>query len=290
MKSLQLRFSIRTQLLALFGLLLLAGAIVLVLDEIALRRQIATFDSLQRDSLTGLRLAKSISDAYGLEIVDTTYRVRNYLMGWDQGVATVDTAEADIHHDWDALIKTNLSPDQRELIDEVAKARVIADQAATKLRGILKAQDMPALGKFADTELYPAIDPVTNRLQVLADVKMLDAERSVSGHLTRARGRLVAHSGEYCGAAFRARGGAQHFAQCIQRREATRAIRPARARPGLPRAGMERRRGRRTRPDPCRAHRHARRPARLRTGYQGKRGARAGGEPCQVLVPGLDEP
>jgi signal transduction histidine kinase/DNA-binding NarL/FixJ family response regulator len=187
MKSLQRRFSIRTQLLALFGLLLLAGAIVLVLDEIALRRQIATFDSLQRDSLTGLRLAKSISDAYGLEIVDTTYRVRNYLMGWDQGVATIDTAEADIHHDWDALIKTDLSPDQRELIDEVAKARVIADLAATKLRGILKAQDMPALGKFADTELYPAIDPVTNRLQFLADVKMLDAERSVSGHLTRAR-------------------------------------------------------------------------------------------------------
>ncbi|HEY7873433.1 MAG TPA: ATP-binding protein [Rudaea sp.] len=181
------RFSIRTQLLALFGLLLITGAIVLVIDEIALRREIATFDSLQHDSLTGLRLAKSISDAYGLEIVDTTYRVRNYLMGWDQGVAVVDTAETDIHHDWDALIQTNLSPDQRELIDEVAKARVIADQAATKLRSILKAQDMPALGKFADTELYPAIDPVTNRLQFLTDVKMLDAERGVTGHLAHAR-------------------------------------------------------------------------------------------------------
>jgi signal transduction histidine kinase/DNA-binding NarL/FixJ family response regulator len=187
MTSLQRRFSIRTQLLALFGLLLLTGAIVLVIDEISLRREIATFDSLQHDSLTGLRLAKSISDAYGLEIVDTTYRVRNYLMGWDQGVAVIDTAEADIHHDWDALIQTNLSPDQRELIADVGKARVIADQAATKLRGILKAQDMPALGKFADTELYPAIDPVTNRVQFLADVKMLDAERSVTGHLARAR-------------------------------------------------------------------------------------------------------
>jgi signal transduction histidine kinase/CheY-like chemotaxis protein/HPt (histidine-containing phosphotransfer) domain-containing protein len=108
-------------------------------------------------------------------------------MGWDQGVMTLDTAESDIHHDWAELIQTNLSPDQRELIDEVAKARVIADQATAKLRGILKAQDMPALGKFADTELYPAIDPVTIRLQFLADVKMLDAERSVSEHLQRAR-------------------------------------------------------------------------------------------------------
>jgi signal transduction histidine kinase/DNA-binding NarL/FixJ family response regulator len=187
MNPLYRRFSIRTQLLALFGLLLAAGAAVLALDEIALRREMATFDALQRDSLTGLRLAKSISDSYGLEIVDTTYRVRNYLMGWDQGVMTLDTAESDIHHDWAELIQTNLSPDQRELIDEVAKARVIADQATAKLRGILKAQDMPALGKFADTELYPAIDPVTIRLQFLADVKMLDAERSVSEHLQRAR-------------------------------------------------------------------------------------------------------
>ncbi|MGE5168064.1 MAG: hypothetical protein ACM3KT_05560, partial [Deltaproteobacteria bacterium] len=86
MNPLYRRFSIRTQLLALFGLLLAAGAAVLALDEIALRREMATFDALQRDSLTGLRLAKSISDSYGLEIVDTTYRVRNYLMGWDQGV------------------------------------------------------------------------------------------------------------------------------------------------------------------------------------------------------------
>ena len=187
MKALQRRFSIRTQLLALFGLLLIAGMVVLALDEIALRREIATFDSMRHDSLTGLRLAKSISDAYGLEIVDTTYRVRNYLMGWDQGVMTIETAESDIRHDWEALLKTNLSPDQRILIDEVAKARVIADQAAAKLRGILKAQDMPALGKFADTELYPAIDPVTDRLQFLADVKMLDAERTVAGHLAGAR-------------------------------------------------------------------------------------------------------
>jgi signal transduction histidine kinase/CheY-like chemotaxis protein/HPt (histidine-containing phosphotransfer) domain-containing protein len=73
------------------------------------------------------------------------------------------------------------------LTDEVAKARVIADQTAEKLRAILKAHDIDALGKFADTELYPAMDPVTTRLQFLADVKMLDADRSVREHMMRAR-------------------------------------------------------------------------------------------------------
>ena len=181
------KLSVRVQLLALFGLLLLTGAAVLMLDQLSLQEDIARFNSLRDESLTGLRLAKSISDAYGLDLVDVTFRVRNNLMGWDQGVAVVDTAQSDIKRDWQNLLASNLAPEQRSLTDEVAKARIIADLAAEKLRAILKAQDLAALGKFADTELYPAMDPVTTRLQFLADVKMLDADRSVREHLQRAR-------------------------------------------------------------------------------------------------------
>jgi len=179
--------SIRVQLLALFGLLLATGALVLTLDQFSLSEDIARFDSLRDESLTGLRLAKSISDAYGLDIVDTTFRVRNNLMGWDQGIAVVDTAQSDIKRDWQNLLASNLSPEQRALTDEVAKARVAADTAAEKLRTILAARDVDALGRFADTELYPAMDPVTTRLQFLADVKMLDADRAVREHMLRAR-------------------------------------------------------------------------------------------------------
>ena len=187
MKLLQRKLSIRTQLLALFGLLLGAGFCVLVMDEIALQDEISTFDALLHDSLSGLRLAKSISDSYGLEIVDTTFRVRNYLMGWDQGVKVIAVAKSDIQRDWQALLETNLSPEQHVLTDEIAKARTLADGATDKLHAILLAQDIKALGKFADTELYPAMDPVTTRLQFLADVKMLDAEHAVTGHLAHAR-------------------------------------------------------------------------------------------------------
>jgi signal transduction histidine kinase/CheY-like chemotaxis protein len=187
MKLLQQRLSIRTQLLALFGLLLGAGACVLVMDELALQSEIGTFDTLLHDSLSGLRLAKSISDSYGLEIVDTTWRVRNSLAGWDQGANSIAVAQSDIQRDWDALLATNLSPEQRVLTEEIAKVRIVADDATARLREILKARDMAALGKFAATELYPAMDPVTTRLQFLADVKMLDAEHAVRGHLARAR-------------------------------------------------------------------------------------------------------
>ena len=187
MRLLQRRFRIRTQLLALFSLLLGTGFFVLVTDELALQDEISTFDALLHDSLSGLRLAKSISDSYRLEIVDTTFRVRNNLTGWDQGLRIVDVARSDIQRDWQALIETNLSPEQRVLADEIAKVRMIADAATDNLVSILKKQDMKELGRFADTDLFPAMDPVTTRLQFLADVKMLDAEREVKDHLMHAR-------------------------------------------------------------------------------------------------------
>src|SRR5258708_25444937 len=129
MKLLQRRLSIRAQLLALFSLLLSTGAVVLVMDELALQGEIHTFDSLLHDSLSGLRLAKSISDAYRLEIVDTTFRVRNSLMGWDQGINLIDMAKSDIQQHWQALLATDLSPEQRALADEIATARTFAASA-----------------------------------------------------------------------------------------------------------------------------------------------------------------
>jgi len=181
------RVRIRVQLQALFGLLLLTGLTVLVLDEINQRSDVATFQSVQRQSLAGLRLAKSISDAYGLDIVSAVFRVRNNLMGWDQGVEVVEGARRAIDRDWKELVASELPPEQRAVVDEIARARVSADRAAEKLLAIFHAADIGALGRFADTELYPAMDPVASRLKFLADLKMFDTERMIDAHLDTAR-------------------------------------------------------------------------------------------------------
>lgn len=186
MSALHRRLRIRIQLQALFGLLLLTGMTVLVLDDLNLRADVATFRRVQEQSLAGLRLSKSISDAYGLDIVGAVFRVRNNLMGWEQGVQVVADANAAIERDWKVLFESELPPEQRAVVDEIARARISADHAAAKLVGILQAHDMPALGRFADTELFPAVDPVASRLKVLADLKMFDTERVVAGHLAAA--------------------------------------------------------------------------------------------------------
>ncbi|MDQ2701635.1 MAG: ATP-binding protein [Pseudomonadota bacterium] len=177
--------SIRGQLLALFGVLLLAGAAVLVLDEVAQYRARQSLESLQSDALGRLRALKAVDDGYSLGVVDVTFKVRNYLLGWDQGVAVLDRARASVDSNWQALREMPHRPQQEALFLEAAQARHRADGAADRLRAILLRRDIVELATFADTELFPAIDPVSSRLQALSDMAMVDAEATVRADVRR---------------------------------------------------------------------------------------------------------
>ncbi|TDR47420.1 signal transduction histidine kinase [Tahibacter aquaticus] len=185
MKAGLLKLSIRQQLLGLFGLLLATGATVLVLDTLNERATVATIEQLREDSLAGLRYVKNISDAYGMDVVDTTFRVRNRLMGWEQGVEVLDRATERIQDQWDRLLQTHLTEVQQTLVDDIRRQRESADRAAAKLRAILQSQNIDDLGRFADTELYPAIDPVTTRLKFLSDLKMITANGNLDADARR---------------------------------------------------------------------------------------------------------
>lgn len=179
------RFSIRRQLGGLFALFLAAGASVLLLDEFEQHRARAALQSLQDDSLSGLRLIKTVSDAYGLDVVDTTFRVRNDLVGWDEGVGRVDRARARIDAAWRRLEALPHSPQEQQQLAAAAQARRTADDAALELRAILLRRDLPALGRFADTRLYPAIDPLTQQMQKLSDLELVQADAVVRADIVR---------------------------------------------------------------------------------------------------------
>ena len=181
------RFGIRVQLLGLFGLLLLTGAAVLALDEYERQRNQQVLVELKDESLAGLRRIKAVSDAYGMDVVDTTFRVRNNLISWEEGLQVIEHARLRIRDHWLALEQMPLTEEQAQIFAQVARARQRADTAAETLRQILVQQDIVALGRFADTELYPAIDPVTTRMKHLGDLEMIEAEQKVRAQAERAQ-------------------------------------------------------------------------------------------------------
>ncbi len=181
------RLSIRRQLWGLFALFLLSGSSVLLLDELEQYRARRTLHTLQDDALLGLRLLKSVSDAYGLDVVDTTFRVRHGLVGWDEGVQRVDRARLRIDDTWARLQALPRSAEEQVQLDAASRARRTADQAVLELRAILLRRDPAALDLFARTRLYPAIDPLTQQMKSLSDLQLVQTAAVVDADIVRSQ-------------------------------------------------------------------------------------------------------
>ncbi|MEF9978994.1 MAG: ATP-binding protein [Stenotrophomonas sp.] len=179
------RFGLRHQLLGLFGLFLVTGALVLALDEVGQHYTQRSLAAMKDDVLAGMGRIRRLSDAYAQDVVDTTFRTRNHLLGWDEGLAVVSKARASAAQEWHALQALPLEGEDRALLEQALQARVRADQAAETLQRILHAKDIRALGQFADRELYPAVDPLVERLDRISEHGQLRAEALVQAELTR---------------------------------------------------------------------------------------------------------
>jgi signal transduction histidine kinase/DNA-binding NarL/FixJ family response regulator/HPt (histidine-containing phosphotransfer) domain-containing protein len=177
--------SIRRQLLALFALLLGCGVAVISIDEFAQYQARQSLEQLQSRPLERMRALKAVSEGYSRGIVDTTFKVRNYLVGWDDGVRAVDQAQAAIDREWTRLEAMPHDGDQRAVFAQADRARARADAAVATLRAILVRRDIVALGRFADRDLYPAVDPVLGDVRQLGDMAMVEAQALVRADVRR---------------------------------------------------------------------------------------------------------
>jgi signal transduction histidine kinase/DNA-binding NarL/FixJ family response regulator/HPt (histidine-containing phosphotransfer) domain-containing protein len=169
-------WTVRRQLLLLFGVMLVAAGCVLALDAVYQRNHEATLNRLYDNALGGQSQVKALTDSYGIAIIGVTFKVRNGLMTFDQGLAAVDEAQKRIGQAFEALEAESMPPRQHELLVAIQDERAPADSAVAALREQLAAHSMDGLGHFADTRLFPALDPLLSDLGLMADLKILDAQ------------------------------------------------------------------------------------------------------------------
>ncbi|MFA5685464.1 MAG: ATP-binding protein [Lysobacteraceae bacterium] len=181
------RFSIRFQLRALFGVLVAVLVVLLLLDAWSQRRTRAALTELREHSLEGVRRVTLVSNAYAVDIVDAVARLRAGRIDWPQAQAGVESAVVEIEQSWRYLVAVERSLAQQRAFGEAAQARVRMDRAVDRLREILASRDMPALARFADAELYPAMGPLTGQLRQLVDLELLRADALVVADVRQAR-------------------------------------------------------------------------------------------------------
>jgi methyl-accepting chemotaxis protein len=134
-------------------------------------------DTVYKDRVVCLQQLKVVSDMYAVNIVDTSHKVRDGALSWSDGRKGLDEARKRVADEWKAYTGTSLVDEEKKLVDEAAPLMKSADEAIAKLSGIIDGKDHAGLTRFAATGLYPAIDPLTDKISKLTELQLRVAKQ-----------------------------------------------------------------------------------------------------------------
>lgn len=167
---------VQTRLFILVGILTLFLAIVGILGLSAARNANAGLDTVYNDRVLPLDQLKKISDMYAVNIVDTCHKVRNGNLDWNDGFKNISEAKKIIEENWRVYIGTSLVEQEKALIRELEPLFRRADSALAVALNIMKNRNSADITRFTVSEMYPAIDPVTDKIDQLIKVQLLVAK------------------------------------------------------------------------------------------------------------------
>ena len=177
-------FSLRAQLVA--ALVLLAAALAATHWQAwdSRSRADAAVGAIFADRVVPLRDLKRVADAYAVDIVDATHKLRSGAFDWALAEASIRRARGDIAGLWSAYLRTTLVPEEVRLVEAAKPLMAEADRRVDALLGMIAARDMAGVEGFARDSLYQAIDPIST---VVSDLIALQV-RVVEGDIGALRG------------------------------------------------------------------------------------------------------
>lgn len=135
-----------------------------------------SLNSVYNERVLPLDSLKAVADMYAVNIVDTCHKVRAGTLTFEQGLDNLRTARTQIEDHWSAYSAKPHSTDESKLIDEATKLMGPANALVTKVEGIMAKGDREALADVCKTDLYPAIDPISNKISELVTAHFASAK------------------------------------------------------------------------------------------------------------------
>jgi methyl-accepting chemotaxis protein len=98
--------------------------------------------------------------------------VRNGNLTWEEGRRNIQEAQKVIADQWAAYLGTLLVAQEQQLVAEIEPLLTTTNSSVARLLDIVGRQDAAALTTFTVTELYPAVDPISDKFAALVDVQL----------------------------------------------------------------------------------------------------------------------
>jgi methyl-accepting chemotaxis protein len=168
--------TIRLRLMLSIFAMLTVIIVVATAGYLSAQRMHDSMASVYADRVVPLSDLKDIADAYAVQVVDTSHKVRAGTMQPQAGLAEIAKARATISGKWKAYTATRLTPEEAKLVDKAQTLFAPADRAVEKLNSIIGANDKAALAGFVEQDMYPAIDAVSDAISQLISLQLVIAK------------------------------------------------------------------------------------------------------------------
>jgi methyl-accepting chemotaxis protein len=138
-----------------------------------------TFETAKTEHVQTLASLKQISDAYAVTIVDVTHKTVAGVLPPDKGELAIEEAQAKIRQVWSQIDLSKGSADDRRLGEEYRALMEKSSPFIERLVKSMRAKDIAGLRQIAEKELYPAIDPLTEKVDGLVGAQMREIDRFI---------------------------------------------------------------------------------------------------------------
>ena len=128
--------------------------------------------TVYNDRVVPLQQLKIVADMYAVNIVDTSHKLRNGNISWSQAQKNVDDAIKAVDKNWQAYTQTYLVPEEKVLISEAKPLIEQANVATAKLKEIIRTQDESLIAEFTINNLYPSIEPLSEKISELTVLQL----------------------------------------------------------------------------------------------------------------------
>ena len=167
---------IKSKLLVAFMLVALLCAIAGVMGIRSLEASLENARQLNESHIIPLERLKTVADMYAVNIVDTAHKARNGNITFEDALKNVRAARQKITEGWSAYKKRTFDPAESKGVAEMEPLMARANESVARFENMLTGHQRGSIINFTINEMYPVIDPVSEKVGALVDYSIRAAQ------------------------------------------------------------------------------------------------------------------
>jgi methyl-accepting chemotaxis protein len=172
--------SIKLKLFLSLGLLVAAVIATAASGYYALSQSFEKTHTIVEDRVFPLAQLKKVADAYAVDIVDASHKMRSGEFTADAAGKSISAALKTIETQWAAYMATKFTVEETALATHTKNLMRAADKPMVQLTNIVARQDWSQLDTFVTVALYPSIDPISAAISDLIELQLREAKEDYS--------------------------------------------------------------------------------------------------------------